>query len=109
MPVICIGPVCIPWTFVWPALLLVLRPIFERLPEPWQQKLSAWGRWISEGMQSFAMAGTSLMPVVCSHSVQTPRMCRTYPTPQTYFLCPTERPLQRGKWGGVGSGGVWVG
>mmetsp|Transcript_1897 Transcript_1897/g.2511 ORF Transcript_1897/g.2511 Transcript_1897/m.2511 type:complete len:199 (+) Transcript_1897:146-742(+) len=27
MPVICIGPICIPWTAVWPLLIFLFRPI----------------------------------------------------------------------------------
>lgn len=42
MPLICIGPVCIPWTFVWPVVLLLLRPVWDRLPAETQQK---WSRW----------------------------------------------------------------
>eukprot|EP01001_Neometanema_parovale_P009692 NODE_5935_length_895_cov_112.591969_g5707_i0.p1 GENE.NODE_5935_length_895_cov_112.591969_g5707_i0~~NODE_5935_length_895_cov_112.591969_g5707_i0.p1 ORF type:complete len:213 (-),score=35.59 NODE_5935_length_895_cov_112.591969_g5707_i0:195-833(-) len=41
MPFICIGPVCIPWSFVWPVLLFLLRPIWDRLPSAWQEKLTA--------------------------------------------------------------------
>jgi len=31
MPVICIGPICVPWAAVWPLLLMVLRPLYECL------------------------------------------------------------------------------
>ncbi|CAM9925217.1 unnamed protein product, partial [Heterosigma akashiwo] len=27
MPVICLGPICIPWTAIWPLLLFLWRPI----------------------------------------------------------------------------------
>ena len=41
MPVICIGPVCIPWTAVVPLLIWLFRPIFVRLPKPWQLAISS--------------------------------------------------------------------
>ena len=43
MPVICIGPVCIPWTAVLPIILWLGRPIWVRLPPAYQQAISQ--RW----------------------------------------------------------------
>jgi hypothetical protein len=31
MPVICIGPVCIPMAAIWPVLILLFRPIYNAL------------------------------------------------------------------------------
>ncbi|ETO31483.1 thioredoxin [Reticulomyxa filosa] len=39
MPIICIGPVCVPITAILPILLLVLRPIYDRLPKTWQDTI----------------------------------------------------------------------
>eukprot|EP00906_Rhabdomonas_costata_P002684 RCo004181 len=33
MPFICIGPVCIPWSVVWPVVVLLFGPLWRRLPE----------------------------------------------------------------------------
>eukprot|EP00808_Paulinella_micropora_P028382 g4155.t1 len=41
MPIICIGPVCVPVTAVWAMLVLMLKPIWIRLPESTQKKLLA--------------------------------------------------------------------
>ena len=44
MPVICIGPVCVPWTAVVPLLIWLGRPIWVRLPPAYQEIISRrWG------------------------------------------------------------------
>ncbi|KAL1512082.1 hypothetical protein AB1Y20_005354 [Prymnesium parvum] len=43
MPVICIGPVCIPWTAFLPIILYLGRPIWNRLSPETQQSIST--RW----------------------------------------------------------------
>ena len=39
MPIICIGPVCIPITAVVPLLLFIFKPIYDRLPKEYQEKI----------------------------------------------------------------------
>lgn len=39
MPVICIGPVCIPITMILPVLLFIFKPIYDRLPASYQKKV----------------------------------------------------------------------
>eukprot|EP01084_Bolivina_argentea_P118548 210319_1 len=39
MPIICIGPVCIPITAIIPILLFVFKPIYVRLPTKYQKKI----------------------------------------------------------------------
>eukprot|EP01006_Ploeotia_vitrea_P000752 TRINITY_DN103588_c0_g1_i1.p2 TRINITY_DN103588_c0_g1~~TRINITY_DN103588_c0_g1_i1.p2 ORF type:complete len:208 (-),score=17.85 TRINITY_DN103588_c0_g1_i1:1776-2399(-) len=41
MPVICIGPVCIPWAVVWPLIWFMIKPIWNRLPPAVQQRILA--------------------------------------------------------------------
>lgn len=52
MPFICIGPVCIPWTAVLPIVIWLCRPIWIRLPPPYQNAIKS--RW--EGMQALMQA-----------------------------------------------------
>jgi thiol-disulfide isomerase/thioredoxin len=49
MPFICFGPICIPWTCVWALLVLVLRPVWNRLPHSVQIRLQGYNRvfWLS--------------------------------------------------------------
>ena len=43
MPLICIGPVCIPWTFFLPVIIWAAQPVWKRLsPETQQAFLSRW-------------------------------------------------------------------
>jgi len=42
MPLICIGPVCIPISMVYGLAALLLKPIFDRLPKTWQIKIEEW-------------------------------------------------------------------
>ena len=39
MPVICIGPVCIPISALAPIILFLFRPIYDRLPPQYQAKI----------------------------------------------------------------------
>ena len=39
MPVICIGPVCIPISAILPVLLFIFRPIYNRLPKSYQESI----------------------------------------------------------------------
>jgi len=39
MPIICIGPVCVPITAIIPILLFVFQPIYVRLPTSYQRKI----------------------------------------------------------------------
>ena len=39
MPIICIGPVCIPITAILPVLLFIFKPIYDRLPLEYQKKI----------------------------------------------------------------------
>eukprot|EP01083_Nonionella_stella_P296772 1008079_1 len=39
MPIICIGPVCVPITAIIPILLFIFKPIYVRLPIRYQQKI----------------------------------------------------------------------
>jgi hypothetical protein len=52
MPVICIGPVCIPMAALWPVLILLFRPVYnlllktplgKYLPQPSSHKAAAAG------------------------------------------------------------------
>ena len=52
MPVICIGPVCIPWTAVVPLMVWLLRPIFVRLPTPWQEFITSTAKSTRVWMQA---------------------------------------------------------
>ena len=52
MPVICIGPVCIPWTAVVPLMVWLLRPIFVRLPTPWQEFITTTAKSTRTWMQA---------------------------------------------------------
>lgn len=42
MPIICIGPVCIPIAALIPLLLFIFKPIYDRLPITQQQKIDGW-------------------------------------------------------------------
>jgi len=42
MPLICIGPVCIPISVVWGVLAILIKPIFIRLPKKMQISIEAW-------------------------------------------------------------------
>eukprot|EP01062_Namystynia_karyoxenos_P002127 TRINITY_DN10738_c0_g1_i1.p1 TRINITY_DN10738_c0_g1~~TRINITY_DN10738_c0_g1_i1.p1 ORF type:complete len:228 (+),score=98.98 TRINITY_DN10738_c0_g1_i1:93-686(+) len=46
MPLICIGPVCIPITALLPIIALLLRPIYWVLPQPAQRKCDEFGVWL---------------------------------------------------------------
>mmetsp|Transcript_58453 Transcript_58453/g.52672 ORF Transcript_58453/g.52672 Transcript_58453/m.52672 type:complete len:227 (-) Transcript_58453:38-718(-) len=39
MPIICIGPVCIPITAIIPIILFIFKPIYVRLPKEYQEKI----------------------------------------------------------------------
>eukprot|EP01083_Nonionella_stella_P226960 805566_1 len=39
MPIICLGPVCVPITAIIPILLFIFKPIYVRLPKEYQQKI----------------------------------------------------------------------
>jgi hypothetical protein len=56
MPLICIGPVCVPISAVLPLLLWALRPIWEALPEPVRVRIEAAARpvldWLDERVLS---------------------------------------------------------
>lgn len=39
MPIICIGPVCIPITAVVPLVLFIFKPIYNCLPKEYQEKV----------------------------------------------------------------------
>ena len=43
MPIICIGPVCVPITAVVPILLWLAKPVWTRLPQPVRDAISS--RW----------------------------------------------------------------
>jgi hypothetical protein len=47
MPIICIGPVCIPISAVWPVLILLVKPIWNILESrwPWLGEIGAV-KWI---------------------------------------------------------------
>jgi len=47
MPFICIGPICIPWSAIWPLLLIVLRPIWNCL-KPRLRKIDWLRKYIDE-------------------------------------------------------------
>lgn len=52
MPLICIGPVCIPISALLPVLAYLARPVWKRLPEPTQQLLIGYWQAFSEWMQA---------------------------------------------------------
>jgi thiol-disulfide isomerase/thioredoxin/NAD-dependent dihydropyrimidine dehydrogenase PreA subunit len=52
MPLICIGPVCIPISALLPVLAYLARPVWKRLPEPTQQLLLGYWQAFSEWMQA---------------------------------------------------------
>eukprot|EP00483_Globobulimina_turgida_P005347 UN05357 len=39
MPIICLGPVCVPITALVPILLFIFKPIYVRLPKEYQEKI----------------------------------------------------------------------
>jgi len=41
MPLICIGPVCVPISAVLPVVLWALRPLWEALPAPMRERIAA--------------------------------------------------------------------
>eukprot|EP01060_Flectonema_neradi_P033402 TRINITY_DN55_c2_g1_i1.p1 TRINITY_DN55_c2_g1~~TRINITY_DN55_c2_g1_i1.p1 ORF type:complete len:186 (+),score=31.41 TRINITY_DN55_c2_g1_i1:62-619(+) len=45
MPIICIGPVCIPWTALFPIICVLLRPIYNVMPLAVQEKLDLVYDW----------------------------------------------------------------
>ncbi|KAJ9457276.1 Thioredoxin H-type [Diplonema papillatum] len=45
MPIICIGPVCIPVTVLWPILFFIVKPIYNLLPASAQRVVDGWLAW----------------------------------------------------------------
>ena len=52
MPLICIGPVCIPISALLPVLAYLARPIWKRLPPQTQQTLLAYWKAFADWMQA---------------------------------------------------------
>lgn len=52
MPLICVGPICVPISAVLPLILWALRPIWEALPEPMRARIESATRpflnWLDE-------------------------------------------------------------
>ena len=48
MPVICIGPICIPWAAIPPIIFFIGKPIWAILPEPAREKLKAFWEWLGD-------------------------------------------------------------
>ena len=53
MPVICIGPVCIPITAILPVILFIFRPIYNRLPESYQKNIDKTVNYYQIKMNQF--------------------------------------------------------
>ena len=52
MPLICVGPVCIPATALMPILIWLAKPIWVRLPPPVQEKIRTQYAGLQLWMQS---------------------------------------------------------
>lgn len=48
MPVICFGPICVPWAAIPPIIFFVGKPIWAILPESARQKLKSFWDWMGE-------------------------------------------------------------
>eukprot|EP01064_Diplonema_japonicum_P026875 TRINITY_DN3846_c8_g1_i1.p1 TRINITY_DN3846_c8_g1~~TRINITY_DN3846_c8_g1_i1.p1 ORF type:complete len:205 (+),score=35.69 TRINITY_DN3846_c8_g1_i1:60-617(+) len=47
MPLLCLGPVCIPWTALFPIICMLLRPVYSVMPKVIQEKLDVLHAWIA--------------------------------------------------------------
>lgn len=56
MPLICIGPVCIPISAVLPVILWALRPLWEALPEPMRARIEAAARPLIEWLDRHVLS-----------------------------------------------------
>ena len=52
MPIICIGPVCVPWTALLPIICVIMRPIYNLMPPSVQEKLDVLYEWIFKFIDS---------------------------------------------------------
>jgi len=52
MPLICIGPVCVPISALLPILAYLARPVWRRLPPPTQQAILAYWKAFAEWTQA---------------------------------------------------------
>ena len=53
MPIICIGPVCVPISALLPVVLVVFRPLYERLPVEYQRKVESCASWLQKKVNAF--------------------------------------------------------